>query len=163
MTRPIIFLDLDGPIISWYLKKDIHAIPPTIFPMNSRFNPATAKLMRELCEETGAKIVTNSTHNSLGSYHIKTMFYFNDMIDLLNTESACHTVFRNHERYYNVSRAAAVENYIDQYGIDNFVCFDDDIKSYMGSDDLRERSIQSPKDCLKHKHFRKAREILTNG
>lgn len=54
----VVFLDIDGPMI-----------PATMFLVDRmasyhrRFPPTTVAVINRLCEETGAKIVFNTTHN----------------------------------------------------------------------------------------------------
>lgn len=93
MATPIIFLDLDGPMIPWWNKR---VEDPTGnagrvvdgFPFLSRFHDDAIDNLRFITEATGAKIVTNSTHNggfsgTRGFDHIYRVFKANGVDDLL--------------------------------------------------------------------------------
>lgn len=63
---PIIFLDVDGPMIPGrlYYKHDAHySIEEGLF----KYDPVAVDMINTLCDETGAKIVSNSAHNAGGA------------------------------------------------------------------------------------------------
>jgi hypothetical protein len=52
----VIFLDIDGPVIPI-------DVPVRESVYRTTYNPESIEYLNLLCEETGAKVVTNSMHN----------------------------------------------------------------------------------------------------
>jgi len=96
MTRPIIFLDLDGPMIPWWgatLPDDTGRDGRIIdgFPFLSRFHPDAIYNLKLIIGATDAMVVTNSTHNKGAAYadgptHIYNIFKANGIEHVLATE-----------------------------------------------------------------------------
>lgn len=121
----VIFLDIDGPVIP---------IDVSVYESVYRttYNSDSIEYLNILCNETGAKVVTNSMHNyedwmggdlrdDLVSWGLDEQFVHDDwrtifpMIDYSKIKSPVR----------GIGRLVAIENWINQHGESSWVCFDD--------------------------------------
>ncbi len=113
----LIFLDIDGPMI-----------PSSMFFIDEMaswdrvFSPISIAILNALVEKTGAKIVTNSSHNSLLTGN-------NDLnVDLINAGVPANSFHKNwRTEYPSYPRDASLKKWL----VDNdcrdadWICFDD--------------------------------------
>ena len=121
----IIFLDIDGPVIS--------AQAPMIdSEMRLSYIQESIELLNQLCEKTGAKIVTNSSHN----YHIVNGNTIKDDlikwgIDSANFHEKWRTIFpyidytKVKSNIRGIGRFIAIDKWQADNEHCNWVCFDD--------------------------------------
>jgi len=120
------------------------------FPFLSRFHPDAMNNVRLITELTGAKIVTNSTHNggwsgTEGKYHIDALFRANDMYDLLYNETIPYSSewppymsgFKNkalHDWKARKDRALGIRAWFTSFGKTSpgtpFIAIDDDTEDF---------------------------------
>ena len=121
----IIFLDIDGPIIS----TDVDTVDSEL---RITHIPETIDLLNELCKYTGAKIVTNSSHNynDIEGYTLK-----DDLIawglDADNFHENWRTIFpyidysKIQSNIRGIGRFFAIDKWQEVNGACDWVCFDD--------------------------------------
>lgn len=152
----VIFLDIDGPII------------PIDVPMHDSVyrttcNKDAIEYLNLLCDETGAKVVTNSMHN------------YEDWIgtdlkdDLVNwglDENFIHDSWRTifpmidyskvNSKVRGIGRLVAIDHWINYHGDTSWVCFDDRKFSEMAN----LIHIEDGRGIKEH-HFDSALDILS--
>ncbi len=121
----IIFLDIDGPVIP----VDVDMYDSVYRTMHDK---ASIAFLTALCEETGAKIVTNTFHNEifyqdgdlkddLIKWGLKAEYFHEDW----------QTIFPNvnykeiNSPVRGAGRLHAIAQWLSSHAVDNWVCFDD--------------------------------------
>jgi hypothetical protein len=120
----IIFLDIDGPIITSDL--------PSFQVNRSHYNPKSIESLLKLISITNAKIVTNTMHNAvdLNGNTIK-----NDLIKWGISENLFHKNWKTIYPFVDYSklpsskrgigRLVAINDWIEKNGSYDWICFDD--------------------------------------
>lgn len=121
----VIFLDIDGPVIPINV-----SVYESVF--RTTCNPESIEYLNLLCDETGAKIVTNSMHNYedwIGSELREDLVHWG--LDPNYFHDGWRTIFP-HVDYEKINspvrgigRLAAIEDWIQKNGDTSWVCFDD--------------------------------------
>lgn len=128
MSKKIIFLDIDGPVI------DLETYDSNIYKSIFRtgINPVAIEFLIKLCKEYDAQIVTNSMHNyhNINNYTLKDDlvyagitddFFHQDwrtifpMIDYTNVKSSVR----------GIGRLIAIQEWLKRNGKHTWICFDD--------------------------------------
>lgn len=152
----VIFLDIDGPVIPI----DV-SVRESVF--RTTYNPDSIQYLNLLCEETGAKVVTNSMHNyqdwldgdlrdDLIAWGLDKKFVHDDwrtifpMIDYSKVKSPVR----------GIGRLVAIQNWINYHGDSSWVCFDDRKFSNLANLIHIEDGLG-----IKEHHFDSALDILT--
>jgi hypothetical protein len=152
----IIFLDIDGPVIPI-------DVPLYESVYRTTYNPDSIQYLNLLCEETGAKIVTNSFHNyqdfmdgTLKDDLVKWGLNSNFVHDSWRTifPAIDYTVVNSNVR--GIGRLIAIEKYIEDKKVDNWVCFDD--RKFTEMPNLIH--IEDGRGIKEH-HFEKAIDLLS--
>ncbi len=154
MPNPVIFLDIDGVLVTRR-----SCIPCGKGLIMSSPDPCGANLIKELCIKTGAKIVISSTWR----------FNEKDLFDLLsragidrhfiytNTDCPCGACWRTPLAHKKL-RGIEIQEWAEKHGVDKYVIFDDD------SDFLEHQKPFLMKtefnDGILTKHFNDALKIL---
>lgn len=124
----IIFLDIDGPVIDLLTYKT--NVPASIF--RTGFNLESIRLLDQLCNVTGAKIVTNSMHNY---YEVDNCSLKYDLIsngiDSEHFHKEWRTIYPKIDykarpsSVRGIGRLYAIEDWIEKNGPCEWICFDD--------------------------------------
>lgn len=121
----VIFLDIDGPVIS-------NGVPIEDSDLRLTHLPEAIDLLNKLCKDTGAKIVTNSNHNynMVEGYSLK-----DDLITWGIEPEYFHEDWRTCFPYIDYSkvknetrgigRFIAIDKWHEKNGSSEWVCFDD--------------------------------------
>lgn len=127
MTERIIFLDIDGPIIP----APLYFIDSTIGFDRHIINTVGLGLLIDLCEQTGAKIVFNTSHNIITSERggvertIKEDMIFHGL-----PEKHIHASWKTRFPNLFVQRFPAIKDWISHHETKenkiDWVCFDDE-------------------------------------
>lgn len=154
----IIFLDIDGPVIP----TDVDMYD-SIF--RTTYNVESIEYLNLLCDMTGARVVTNSTHNyedwfeselrdDLIEWGLDSRFIHRDwrtvfpMIDYKKINSPIR----------GIGRLVAIEHWISINGDTNWVCFDDrkftDLENLIHIEDGL---------GIRASHFNRALDLLTTN
>lgn len=125
MRKRIIFLDIDGPVIPsgmFLVDKDASA--------NRTFSLSAIAVLRHILKVTGAKLVTNSSHNTYGR---KGFSLQDDLLSAGIPHDVFHDTWRteypnDHENGGIRDRMEAIDHWINQnddgHGVD-WLAFDD--------------------------------------
>lgn len=152
----VIFLDIDGPVIPI-------DVPVRESVFRTTYNPDSIEYLNLLCEETGAKVVTNSMHNyqdwldgdlrdDLIAWGLDKKFVHDDwrtvfpMIDYSKVKSPVR----------GIGRLVAIQDWIKHHGDSSWVCFDDRKFSNLANLIHIEDGLG-----IKEHHFDSALDILT--
>lgn len=152
----VIFLDIDGPVI------------PIDVPMyesiyRTTCNPESIEYLNLLCDETGAKIVTNSMHNYEDWFDSELR---DDLVAWGLDEKFIHDSWRTifpridykkvNSPVRGIGRLVAIHDWINRHGESSWVCFDDrkfsEIANLVHIEDGR---------GIKAHHFNSALDILS--
>lgn len=150
---PIIFLDLDGPMIPWWGK----AVPDDTgangrilsgFPFLSKFHDDAMNNLSDIIHATGALVVTNSTHNGGhsvhdGPAHIMRLFKANGIHHVLHDDTSKDwpkymSGFKNRELKdwkFRKDRALGIRAWFVRFGVSMastpFVAIDDCVEDFV--------------------------------
>jgi 5'(3')-deoxyribonucleotidase len=124
----IIFLDIDGPVIT----EGLYQADQFCSINRSLFNISALDNLQKLCSLTGAKIVTNSMHNY---YVVEDRTIRDDLLEWGIPKHHFHPTWRtifphiDYSRINNTRRGIGRQVAIDTWMIENgectWVCFDD--------------------------------------
>lgn len=126
----IVFLDIDGPLIPGHLG-DSYTIP-WISLARSKFDISAIQRLNQLCEQTGARIVTNSMQNYI---EIKLSDLRNDLINWGVEPKHFHrdwrTVFPDVDYTADPNprrgwgRWLGIKDWQERNGVVDWICYDD--------------------------------------
>ena len=120
----IVFLDIDGVLNHEKFYKDFHF--NKIIKAQHRKNnidPRSAKLVVDLCKQTGAKIVISSSLRFDGLDELTKRLRIAGIKDKYVLD-VC-SLERPHE-FSGTNRGTVIQRYIDEHNIDKYIILDDD-------------------------------------
>ena len=122
MSNSTVFLDLDGPVIPDYRTRRYGRLLDN-YTHWTRFNSNSVDNLMFLLDKYQAKIVSNSTHNSLGIDYLVELFNANGLGKYLldNTQFSIDNL---------LTRGLAVDKYVKDNNIQKYAIFDDDLAGY---------------------------------
>lgn len=157
----VVFLDCDGELTySDYENKN-----------TANIDIEKVKLLKEICDKTGAKVVISSSWRGSENFTPKCYYI---LIDILNSNGIkvlgdipyLKTEYEENTLHikYGTGRAAEIQKWINEHDVDNFVILDDEDWSWSdyGYDTHWIQPTWFSDGGLKREHVDKAIEIL-NG
>ena len=155
MLPKVIFCDLDGPIIS----TSCYAFSNSASMFRSSMNTNALGFLIRLCRDSGAKLVTNSTHN----YHITpTGNLREDMILFGVPQELFHedwrTIYGFQEHLCDESsktRMESINYWLKNNGEHSWICFDD----YKFTEDSRLILVDFD-DGIQYNHYCQALKLF---